>query len=76
MHENQISHVFWKFLLLAEEDMASSSKAFREFNRECHPKVNTCSHEVVRENFSDMAECYKKQIQQSSWNNIKYALTI
>ena len=28
MQENQISHVFWTFLLLTEEDMASCSRAF------------------------------------------------
>ena len=30
MQENQISHVFWTFLLLTEEDMASCSWAFRK----------------------------------------------
>ena len=27
-----------------------------EFNRECYPKVNTCSDKVVSEKFSRMAE--------------------
>ena len=30
MQENQISHVFGTFLLLTEDDMASSSRAFRK----------------------------------------------
>ena len=30
MQENQISHVFWTFLLLTEEDMASYSRTFRK----------------------------------------------
>ena len=30
MQENQISHLFWTFLLLTEEDMASCSRAFRK----------------------------------------------
>ena len=45
--------------------MASCSRAFqkpknaedeKEFNRECYPKVNTCSDKMVSENFSGMAE--------------------
>ena len=30
MQENQISHLFWTFVLLTEEDMASCSRAFRK----------------------------------------------
>ena len=30
MQENQISHVFWTFLLPTEEDMTSCSRAFRK----------------------------------------------
>ena len=65
MQENQISHMFWTFLLLTQEDMASYSRAFQKpknakerekFNQECYPKVNTCSDKMVSENFSGMAE--------------------
>ena len=30
MQENQISHVFWTFLLLTEQDIASCSRDFRK----------------------------------------------
>ena len=65
MQENQISHVFWTFPPLTEEDMASCSRTFRKHKNagevrklieNANPKVNTCSDKVIFENFSGMAE--------------------